>query len=117
MATNCWKSGYYLKSDGTIAKTTKTPDGQYVDWQGRKSTKSEYKLSAFKAEMEHFASAYGGNWSIYIKDLKTGNIVNVNDQAMYPASTIKAFVMASTYDQIRQGKCSTVPAFEIFCGI
>lgn len=104
MATNCWKSGYYLKSDGTIAKTTKTPDGQYVDWQGRKSTKSEYKLSAFKAEMEHFASAYGGNWSIYIKDLKTGNIVNVNDQAMYPASTIKAFVMASTYDQIRQGK-------------
>ena len=52
--------------------------------------------------MEHFASAYGGNWSIYIKDLKTGNIVNVNDQAMYPASTIKAFVMASTYDQIRQ---------------
>ena len=104
MATNCWKSGYYLKSDGTIAKTMKTPDGQYVDWQGRKSTKSEYKLSAFKAEMEHFASAYGGNWSIYIKDLKTGNIVNVNDQAMYPASTIKAFVMASTYDQIRQGK-------------
>lgn len=104
MAVNCWKSGYYLKSDGTIAKNMKTPDGQYVDWQGKKSTKSEYKLSAFKSEMEYFASAYGGNWSIYIKDLKTGNVVNVNDQAMYPASTIKAFVMASTFDQIKQGK-------------
>lgn len=30
--------------------------------------------------------------------------MNVNDQAMYPASTIKAFVMASTFDQIKQGK-------------
>lgn len=82
----------------------KTPDGQYVDWQGRKSTRSEYALSAFKSELESFVSAYGGNWSVYIKDLKTGNVVNINDREMYPASTIKAFVMASVYDQIRQGK-------------
>lgn len=38
----------------------KTPDGQYVDWQGRKSTRSEYALSAFKSELESFVSAYGG---------------------------------------------------------
>lgn len=101
---NRWKDGYYLKSNGTIAKNMKTPDGQYVDWQGRKSTRSEYALSAFKSELESFVSAYGGNWSVYIKDLKTGNVVNINDREMYPASTIKAFVMASVYDQIRQGK-------------
>lgn len=29
--------------------------------------------------------------------------INLNDQEMYPASTIKAFVMASTYDQIKKG--------------
>ena len=104
MLVNRWKDGYYLKSNGTIAKNMKTPDGQYVDWRGRKSTRSEYALSEFKSELESFASAYGGNWSVYIKDLKTGNVVNINDQEMYPASTIKAFVMASVYDQIRQGK-------------
>ena len=75
MLVNRWKDGYYLKSNGTIAKNMKTPDGQYVDWQGRKSTRSEYALSAFKSELESFVSAYGGNWSVYIKDLKTGNVV------------------------------------------
>ena len=104
MLVNRWKDGYYLKSNGTIAKNMKTPDGQYVDWQGRKSTRSEYALSAFKSELESFVSAYGGDWSVYIKDLKTGNVVNINDREMYPASTIKAFVMASVYDQLRQGK-------------
>lgn len=104
MAANCWKGGYYLKSNGTIAKNTKTPDGKYVDYQGKKSTKSEYALSAFKAQLKNYTSSYGGNWSVYVKDLKTGNVINLNDQAMYPASTIKAFVMASTYDQIQSGK-------------
>ena len=48
-----------------------------MDWRGRKSTRSEYALSEFKSELESFASAYGGNWSVYIKDLKTGNVVNI----------------------------------------
>lgn len=104
MVGNCWKGGYYLKSNGTIAKKTKTPDGKYVDYQGKKSTKSEYALSAFKAQLKNYTSSYGGNWSVYVKDLKTGNIINLNNQAMYPASTIKAFVMASAYDQIKSGK-------------
>lgn len=32
-----------------------------------------------------------------------------NDKAMYPASTIKAFVMASIYDQIQNKKLKTTP--------
>lgn len=89
MAVSCWKDGYYLKSNGTIAKNMKTPDGKYVDYQGKKSTKSEYALSEFKAQLKNYTSGYGGNWSVYVKDLKTGNVINLNDQAMYPASTIK----------------------------
>ena len=104
MAVSCWKNGYYLRENGTILKNAKTPDGSYVDYQGKKSTKSEYALSAFKEQLKNYTSSYGGNWSVYVKDLKTGNIINLNDQAMYPASTIKAFVMASTYDQIKSGK-------------
>lgn len=36
MLVNRWKDGYYLKSNGTIAKNMKTPDGQYVDWREEK---------------------------------------------------------------------------------
>lgn len=110
-AANCWKSGYYLDASGTIAKNVRTPDGKYVDYRGKKSTKSEYQLSAFKDQLKRYTVNYGGNWSIYVKDLKTGNMINLNDQAMYPASTIKAFVMASAKDcgklleRIYRGTC------------
>ncbi|MBQ7372888.1 MAG: hypothetical protein IJW67_13600 [Blautia sp.] len=43
-------------------------------------------------------SGYSGSWSVYVKDLKNGGTILINDTSMYPASTIKAFVMASTYD-------------------
>lgn len=94
IATSCWKGGYYLNASGNIVKNAKTPDGKYVD----------YQLSAFKDQLKRYTVNYGGNWSVYVKDLKTGNVINLNDQAMYPDSTIKAFVMASTYDQIQSGK-------------
>ena len=54
-------------------------------------------------------AGYPGAWSVYVKDLKTGTVVNINDSPMYPASTIKAFVMASTFDQISQKKLSYSP--------
>ena len=34
---------------------------------------------------------------------KTGGVVNLNESAMYSASVIKPFVMASTFDQIKKG--------------
>lgn len=41
---------------------------------------------------------------MYVKDLETGAVINLNEKTMYPASVIKAFVMASRYDQINKGK-------------
>ncbi len=49
-------------------------------------------------------NSYGGFWSVYVKDLKNGGVINLNDQQMYPASTIKAFVMASTVRPDQAGK-------------
>ena len=81
-----------------------------MDWQGRKSTRSEYALSAFKSELESFVSAYGGNWSVYIKDLKTGNVVNINDREMYPASTIKAFFHFGLHNIAGPHRLPTLPS-------
>lgn len=72
------------------------------------------KLNSLKKKLSQMLNSYGGSWSVYVKDLKNGVVINLNDQQMYPASTIKAFVMASTFDQIKRGNLSynaTVKAF------
>ena len=101
---SCWKGGYYLRSDGRIAKKQKLPDGTYVDCDGKPCKKEEMALSSLKKELKKMTDGYGGTWSVYVKQLKTGDVVDLNDKAMYPASTIKAFVMASIYDQIQNKK-------------
>lgn len=44
-----------------------------------------------------------GLWSIYIKDLKSGESLTINNKKMISASTIKLFIMAKTYEAIRDG--------------
>lgn len=103
---DCWKSGYYLLSNGRIAKNRQVPDGSYVDCDGHKCAKEEMVLSSLKKSLESMVKKYPGTWSVYVKNLKTGDVINLNEKSMYPASTIKAFVMASIYDQINSKKLS-----------
>lgn len=100
---NRWKSGYYFKSNGTIAKNKKISDGVYVDCDGRKCTEADMKINSLKKKLRKMLNGYYGSWSVYVKDLKTGGVVNLNESAMYSASVIKPFVMASTFDQIQKG--------------
>lgn len=103
---NCWKHGFYLLSNGTIARSQKLSDGTYVDADGRKCTKEQMEISSLRKQLQNMVKGYSGSWSVYVKDLKTGATVTINDRAMYPASTIKAFVMASTFNQIKKGNLS-----------
>lgn len=100
---NCWKSGYYLKGNGEIAKNMKTPDGFYVDCDGRKCAKAEMRLSGLKKSLNSMISGYSGRWSVYVKNLRTGDVLSINNSAMYPASVIKLFTMEAVYEQIRKG--------------
>lgn len=104
MYVNRWVKGYYVKEDGQIAKNMQTSDGSYVDCDGHKCTKEEMSLSSLKKQLISMISGYNGTWSVYVKDLKTGDVVSINDTAMKPASVIKLFTMAATYDSIKHGK-------------
>lgn len=106
MLTDCWKSGYYLQSDGTIAVSRKLPDGSYVGYDGRKCSDADAALFSLENQLRSLVGGYSGTWSVYVKDLKTGGVININERSMYPASTIKAFVMAATFDRISRGKLS-----------
>lgn len=105
-AANCWKSGYYLQANGTIARNKTLSDGTYVGYDGRKYDSPTASLNSLKTQLQKTIRGYRGSWSVYVKDLKTGAVININEKSMYPASTIKAFVMAATYDRINRGKLS-----------
>ncbi len=104
MLTDQWKNGYYLLEDGTIAKSQQVPDGSWVDADGRKCEENEVALSALKDTIASMTGTYGGTWSVYVKNLKTGDVLSYNDCTMYPASTIKVFVMASVFNEIQEGR-------------
>ena len=58
-------------------------------------------------ELEEYIKSNPGQWATYIKNLKTGEITNINgDNKMTSASIIKLFVMAAAYDQINKGQVS-----------
>lgn len=71
-----------------------------------KRTANGRKISTLKKQLQKTVKGYGGTWSIYVKDLNTGASLSINDKAMHPASTIKAFVMAATFDRIKSKKLS-----------
>lgn len=102
--TNKWKSGYYLQTNGAAARSKQTPDGAWVGYDGKKCAKNEVKLGKLKQRLESTVGRYAGSWSVYVKNLETGDVVNINECSMYSASTIKAFVMASVYNEISHGR-------------
>ena len=55
-----------------------------------------------KITLEEILAGQEGNWSIYVKDLKTGEELSMNHEKMYAASLIKLFVMEKTYQDYEE---------------
>ena len=104
--TNRWYKGYYLTEHGTIATNRKISGTLYVDAEGKKCAKEEVKLSRLRTQINEKLKTYSGNWSVYVKDLKTGNVLSINETSMYPASVIKLFVMEAVYAGAAEKKIS-----------
>ncbi|MCC8045608.1 MAG: class A beta-lactamase-related serine hydrolase [Clostridiales bacterium] len=53
-------------------------------------------------EIEEILSgdSISGDWSVYLKNLDTGESLLINDESMYAASLIKLFVMQSSYEYL-----------------
>ncbi len=94
---NCWYDGYYLTKNGQIALDQKITDDIYVDEESRKTIRENLRYGALMQQLQAVMNEYGGNWSVYVKDMKTNDVLYMNDCQMYPASVIKLFVMEATY--------------------
>lgn len=106
MLASAWKNGQYYLSNGKMATSMMTPDGTWVDENGRKIESSAGRLLKLKKNLNTMIAGYGGTWSVYVKDLKTNDTLIINDRPMYAASTIKAFAMAEAFDLISRKKLS-----------
>lgn len=83
--TNRWYKGYYLTANGTIATSQMVSENVYVNEEGRKCAKEEVRLGKLKKKLQSTVNGYSGNWSVYVENLKTGDILSINETSMYPA--------------------------------
>ena len=86
-----------LNKNGKLYTNRKISGTLYVDAEGKKCAKEEVKLSKLRIKINEKLKGYSGNWSVYVKDLKTGDVLSINETSMYPASVIKLFVMEAVY--------------------
>ncbi len=87
MQRDCWIDGHYVGKDGVYDSSKKD-------------------LMGLKTKMESAIRSYRGSWSVYVKNLDTGQYFSINNRSMYAASLIKLYAMGAVYDRIEQGKIS-----------
>ncbi len=94
---------YYFNEKGILQKNTLIGN-QYVGKDGACVKKGNWPLSALKQMVQSKIKTFSGTWSVYMKDLKTGESFCLNDRPMYAASLIKLYAMAALYDRINKKK-------------
>lgn len=94
-----FKGSYYFGgANGALTQEeTETPEGLLVGDTGRILNLDELGMKNLKPQLEKMTAEYEGEWSIYVKDLKTEDSILINDKQFYSASLIKAFAMEKTY--------------------
>ena len=65
--------------------------------KGKNARRKSKVKSKTENKINEKLKGYSGNWSVYVKDLKTGDVLSINETSMYPASVIKLFVMEAVY--------------------
>lgn len=94
---------YFGGSNGVLVQEAGvTPEGFPVDETGKVADMENLGMETLEPQLEAMISGYEGTWSVYVKNLNTEEEIILNDQVMYPASLIKAFVMAATYENMDQ---------------
>ncbi len=69
-----------------------------------KLTELSMSWEQLEGELTSRINTYSGDWSIYIKDLSNGNVININEHPMESASLIKLYIMGAVLERIEDGK-------------
>ncbi len=99
------KAYYFNPETGKLARSTWIGD-RYVGSDGAWNKAKKPTMTSLKSQIAAQSSGWYGTWSVYVKNLNTGESFSVNNQSMYAASEIKLFAMGSVYQKISQGLLS-----------
>lgn len=78
-----------------------------LGWIGELSKIGEsHSFYLLKRMVENRLADYDGDWSVYVKNLKTDESFVVNDRPMKSASVMKLFIMGTVYEAIESGELS-----------
>ena len=64
----------------------------------------ENAIKPLKTQVEAALEEFPGEWSVYCKNLNTGDWFTINEHPVYPASMIKLFALAACYQKIEDGE-------------
>ena len=67
-------------------------------------TAKEDKNQKLQTAVDSLVKTYGGEYSVYVEDLKDGVTYTCNEKAMPSASMIKVFILAKAYEEMAAGR-------------
>lgn len=84
----------------------KSPSGQHGELlvtlsNGKVITRPSW--TSLEKEITDRLASYQGDWSVYIKDLSTRKVMEINEHSMESASLIKLYIAGTIYEQLDWG--------------
>ena len=98
---------YFGGENGLLVQEEQTtPEGFSVDETGRLKDGDKLGMETLEPKLTEMLESYQGEWSAYVKNLDSGEEILINNQPMYSASLIKAFVLADSYKEMENVKAN-----------
>ena len=98
---------YFGGENGLLVQEEQTtPEGFSVDETGRLKDGDKLGMETLEPKLTEMLKSYQGEWSAYVKNLDSGEEILINNQPMYSASLIKAFVLADSYNEMESIKAN-----------
>ena len=64
-------------------------------------------MADLKTSLENELASYSGQWSLYLRNVDTGEEIRINDQPMVAASLIKLYVAGAYMEKVESGDLSS----------
>lgn len=81
-----------------------TQDGMIIRDRFGHAYRIRMTWNALEDRITSMLSGYQGDWSVYLKDLKSGRTMKINEHAMQSASLIKLYIAGTTLELIEKGE-------------
>ncbi len=91
------------KESSSSEKDESEPDEAVEKKTVEKRDEHVGNLKALKEQLKETTDGLYGDWSVFIKNLDTGDAFTLNDHPVYPASMIKLFCGGACYQAIEDG--------------